>query len=381
MLEKYGYTLGWTGLTVAFIILSSLGVGALARYIVKIRGGTRRVQQNTFAGYLFASPWIVGFLIFVVVPVGASLYWSFTTYKPPESPVFVNLQNYIRLFTTDKDFRASLVNSLYFTLIGLPLQVLAALALAMLLNQRVRGEKIYRVAYYMPVILGLNSAVLLCWVLMFNSNSGLVNTVLRDAGGAFAPFNWLVRAGIYLVEVLNSAVLGIQNGNFTLLTKTLQAGFPAVNRVPLWLQSPLWTKTSIVLLMIWSCGQMMMIYLASLYNVPKEFYEAAEVDGANAWQKFRYVTWPMITPATFYNLVVGTIATIQIFNEVYILLGNSPTVAQSSYTMVYYLWRNTFRFNQIGYGSAISWVLLVLIMLITLIQFRLQNRWVQYDLK
>ena len=295
--------------------------------------------------------------------------------------MFVGLQNYIRLFTTDKDFRASLVNSLYFTLFGLPIQVLAALALAMLLNQRVRGEKIYRVAYYMPVILGLNSAVLLCWVLMFNANSGLLNTVLRDAGGVFAPINWITRAVIYVVEVLNSAVLGLQNGNFTLLTKTLAAGFPAVNRVPLWLQSPLWTKTSIVLLMVWSCGQMMMIYLASLYNVPKEFYEAAEVDGANAWQKFRYVTWPMITPATFYNLVVGTIATIQIFNEVYILLGNSPTVAQSSYTVVYYLWRYTFRFNQIGYGSAISWVLLLLIMIITLIQFRMQNRWVQYDLR
>jgi multiple sugar transport system permease protein len=126
---------------------------------------------------------------------------------------------------------------------------------------------------------------------------------------------------------------------------------------------------------------MMIFYLAALNNVPREIYEAAEVDGANGWQRFWNVTWPLITPYTFYNLIVGMIAVIQLFNEPYVLFYNSPTVAQSAQSVVYYLYINTFRFNRMGYGSAISWFLLIVIMVITLIQFRLQNRWVQYDLR
>ena len=126
---------------------------------------------------------------------------------------------------------------------------------------------------------------------------------------------------------------------------------------------------------------MMLIYLAALHNVPKDFYEAAEVDGANPWQKFRFITIPIISPYTFYNLIVGTIASIQIFEQVYVLFRDTPTVAQSAYSVVYYLWRATFRFNEMGYGSAISWLLLMIIFVITLIQFRAQSKWVTYDLK
>lgn len=165
------------------------------------------------------------------------------------------------------------------------------------------------------------------------------------------------------------------------MNKIVVAGMPAAERVPLWLQSPLWTKTSIVLLMMWSCGTMMLIFLAALNNVPREIYEAADVDGANSWQRFRNVTLPLISPAMFYNLVVGTIATIQIFEQTYVLFRDTPTVGQSAYSVVYYLWRATFRFNQMGYGSAISWILLLLLVFVTVIQFRLQGRWVQYDLK
>jgi multiple sugar transport system permease protein len=381
MLEKYGYTLGWALATIAFIFVSSLIIGSVARWIVRRRGSGSQKQQDTFIGYAFVAPWLVGFVIFVLVPMLASLYWSFTVYKPPQPPRLVGLQNYIKLFTMDPDFRASLINSLYFTLFGLPMQILSALGLALLLNRKVFGERFFRMSFYMPVILGLNSAVLLCWVLMFNANNGLVNTLIRDISAAVPLFGYLMRALIYVVEVVNSAFMGLQGGSFVMFNKTLAAGFPAAERVPLWLQSPLWTKTSIVLLLIWSCGQMMMIYLASLTAVPKEFYEAAEVDGANAWQRFRHITLPLISPATFYNLIVGTIATIQIFEQPYVLLRDSPTVAQSGYTVVLYLWRATFRFNEIGYGAAISWILLLIIFGVTLIQFKFQDKWVQYDLR
>jgi multiple sugar transport system permease protein len=250
-----------------------------------------------------------------------------------------------------------------------------------LLSQHLRGERVYRMAFYLPVVLGLNSAALLCWRLMLNANNGVVNSALRALAGIFPPFGWLTRSGIFVMELSNSFFLGLQTGSYNALGSTWQNGFPAANRVPLWLQSPLWTKTSIVLILVWSCGTMMLIFLAALYGIPREIHEAAEVDGAGTWQRFRRVTLPLISPALFYNVVVGTIATLQIFEQTYVLFRDQATVAQSAYSVVYYLWRATFRFNEIGYGSAISWVLLLLILAITLVQFRLQDRWVQYDLR
>ena len=150
---------------------------------------------------------------------------------------------------------------------------------------------------------------------------------------------------------------------------------------PGWLTDERWAMPALILMSLWSVGAMMLIFLAALYNVPKEINEAAIVDGATPWQRFRRVTLPLITPAMFYNIVVGTIAILQIFEQTYVLYRDSPTVAQSAYSVVYDLWRSTFRFNEMGYGSAISWILLVLIMGITLVQLRLQDRWVQYDLR
>jgi multiple sugar transport system permease protein len=379
--NPYLETLAWVAGTVVFIIASSYGLGRAARAVARARGASQVQQQRTFAGYAFAAPWIVGFFIFVAAPILASLYWSFTKYSPPASPEWVGLGNYIRLLTEDKDFRAALVNTLFLTVVGLPLQIVVALALAVLLSQKLRGERIFRAAFYLPVVLGLNAAALLCWRLMLNANTGVINSVLRAGSEAFPPFGWLVRGFVYVNELVNAFFLGLQNGNFTPLSQVADAGFPSIDRVPLWLQSPLWTKTSIILILVWACGAMMLIFLAALYNVPKEINEAAIVDGATPWQRFRKVTLPLITPAMFYNIVVGTIATLQIFEQTYVLYRDSPTVAQSAYSVVYDLWRSTFRFNEMGYGSAISWILLVLIMAVTLVQLRLQDRWVQYDLR
>ncbi|HKP53579.1 MAG TPA: sugar ABC transporter permease [Chloroflexia bacterium] len=379
--NPYLDTLVWVAGTVIFIVVSSLALGGLAGRIARWRGANQVQQQRTRAGYLFAAPWIIGFFIFVAAPMLASLYWSFTRYSPPSSPEWIGADNFIKLIVDDKDFRAALINSLFLTVVGLPLQLLVALGLAVLLSQKLRGERIFRAAFYLPVVLGLNAAALLCWRLMLNANTGIVNSGIRAMSDAFPPFGWLVRGFIYVTETVNAFFAGLQTGSFRQLEIVTGQGFPSMDRVPLWLQSPLWTKTTIILIMVWSCGAMMLIFLASLYNVPSEVKEAATVDGATPWQRFRYVILPLITPAIFYNLIIGTIATIQIFEQTYVLYRDTPTVAQSAYSVVYYLWRATFRFNDMGYGSAISWLLLIIIALITLVQFRFQNRWVQYDLR
>ncbi len=377
--NPYLYTLLTVAATVAFIVVASFGLGFLARGVARLAGFSRLRQSSTFAGYFFAAPWIVGFVIFVVVPMAASLYWSFTNYRIPEAPIWVGFRNYTRLLLEDREFRGSMVNTLFLTVIGLPLQISAALLLAVLLNQKQRGERVFRLAFYLPVILGFNAAVLLCWRLMLNAGTGIVNQIIR-ALSRFPPLGYLNRAVIYVVEIVNAFFLGINNGNFTLFNKVIASGFPAANRVPMWIQTPLWSKMAVILLMVWGCGTMMLIFLAGLNNVPRELQEAAEVDGAGPWKRFWRISFPLITPYIFYNLIVGMIAAIQIFEPIYVLYRDNATLAPSAYSLVYYLWRATFRFNEIGYGSAISWVVLVLILLITLIQFRLQNRWVQYEL-
>ena len=379
--NPYAFTLLWVVATVVFIIVTSLGLACLAQWIARLAGGSQREQERTFAGYLFAAPWIIGFLIFVVVPMASSLYWSFTDFRLGKPVVLVGLENFIRLLTDDREFRGSLVNTLFLTAFGLPLQLGVALGLAVLLNQRTRGERIFRATFYLPVILGFNAAVLLCWRLMLNASNGIIDQVIRALSRAFPPFGYLNRAGIYVVEVVNGYFLGLTNGNFTLMNKVIDSGFPAANRVPMWIQTPLWSKMSVILLIVWGCGTMMLIFLAGLNAIPRELHEAAEVDGAGSWKRFWRITFPLLTPYIFYNLVIGMIAALQIFEPVYVLYRDNQPLAPSAYSLVYYLYQATFRFNEIGYGSAISWLVLILIAMATFVQFRLQNRWVEYEVQ
>lgn len=369
-------------LAVAFIIVSSFGVATLARFIAKLSGASRVKQENTFAGYLFASPWIVGFLIFVVVPLLFSLYWSFTDFRiaSNEPAKWVGLTNYVTLLTKDSGFRASIINTLYLTVLGLPLQMAVALFLAVLLNQKMRGERIFRMAFYLPVILGFNTAVLLCWRLMLNGGTGIINQLIRAIIKAAPPLGYVERALIFAQELFSAFFLGISNKSFTLFNRIWEAGLPAANRVPLWVESPLWSKMSVVLLIIWGCGTMMLIFLAGLNNIPKEFHEAAQMDGAGSWKRFWKISFPLLSPYIFYNLVVGLIAMLQIFEPIYVLYRDNQPLISSSISMVYYLWQSTFRQFEIGYGSAISWLILIIILVVTLIQFRMQKRWVTYDL-
>lgn len=368
--------------TILFIIVTSYLMASLARLIVRARGATRKKQENTFAGYLFAAPWIVGFLIFVIVPLGFSIYWSFTDYRvvTNEPANWVGFDNYSKLILKDEGFRASIVNTLFLTVIGLPLQMAFALFLAVLLNQKTHGERVFRMAFYLPVILGFNTAVLLCWRLMLNTGTGIINQLIRAISTAFPPFNYLNRATIFVQELISAFFLGISSGKFNLLVKIWEAGFPADNRVPLWVQSPLWTKMSVVLLIAWGCGAMMLIFLAGLNNIPKEMHEAAEVDGANGWQRFWKISFPLLTPYIFYNLVVGLISMLQIFEPIFVLYRDNQPIVPSAISMVYYLWQASFSHFEIGYGSAISWLILIFILIVTTIQFKMQNRWVTYDL-
>jgi multiple sugar transport system permease protein len=379
--NPYAFTLLWVVATVAFIIVASLGLGGLARWIARLAGRSRRDQERAFAGYLFAAPWIIGFLIFVVAPMASSLYWSFTDFRLGKPVVLIGLENFIRLLTDDREFRGSLVNTLFLTAFGLPLQLGVALGLAVLLNQRTRGERIFRATFYLPVLLGFNAAVLLCWRLMLNASNGIIDQVIRALSRAFPPFGILNRAAIYVVEVVNGFFLGLTNGNFTLMNKVLDSGFPAANRVPMWIQTPLWSKMSVILLIVWGCGTMMLIFLAGLNAIPRELHEAAEVDGAGGWKRFWRITFPLLTPYIFYNLVIGMIAALQIFEPVYVLYRDNQPLAPSAYSLVYYLYQATFRFNEIGYGSAISWLVLILIAGATFVQFRLQDRWVEYEVQ
>jgi multiple sugar transport system permease protein len=316
----------------------------------------------------------------VVVPLGFSLYWSFTDYRVTvnQPPQWLGFENYKTLLFDDDSFRASIVNTLYLTVIGLPLQMGVALLLAVMLNQKAKGERVFRMAFYLPVILGFNTAVLLCWRLMLNTGSGIINQMWR-AAASVPPIGFLMRGLIYIQEIFSAFFLGINNGKFNLLVKVIEAGFPAANRVPLWVQSPLWSKMSVILLMIWGCGAMMLIFLAGLNNIPKELHEAAEVDGATGWQRFWRISFPLLTPYIFYNLVVGMISSLQIFEPIFVLYRDNQPLVPSAISMVYYLWQKSFSHFEIGYGSAISWVILVIILIVTVIQFRLQDRWVTYD--
>jgi multiple sugar transport system permease protein len=369
-------------ITVLFIIASCFGLGSLAKWISKKRGVSLHKQESVYAGYFFAAPWIVGFLIFIIIPLFFSLYWSFTDYRVTmKGPAnWVGLENYSALLLKDQSFRASIINTLYLTVIGLPLQLGTALLLAVLLNQKVRGERIFRMGFYLPVILGFNTAVLLCWRLMLNTGTGIINQIIRAVTSAVPALGYINRAFIYGQEVITAFFLGLSSGKFTLMHKVIEAGFPAANRVPLWVQSPLWSKMSVVLLMVWGCGAMMLIFLAGLNNIPKELHEAAEVDGASKWQRFWKVSFPLLTPYIFYNLVVGMISSLQIFEPIFVLYRDNQPLVSSTISMVYYLWQKSFSHFEIGYGSAISWVILIIILIITLVQFGLQKRWVNYDL-
>ena len=299
-------------------------------------GGRRHRVDRPFmvkaAPWLFLLPWIVGMLVITLGPMIASLYLSFTDYNFLRPPRLVGFNNYIRMFTADPRYLASLWVTFRYVFISVPLQLGFALLIAVVLNQGLRGLAFYRSVYYLPSLLGGSVAIAILWRQVFGG-SGLVNQVL--------------------------AALGFAN-------------------LPNWIGSPEWALGTLMVLNVWTFGSPMIIFLAGLRQVPSEMLEAAAVDGANRWQRFWRITIPMITPVVFFNLVLQMIGAFQAFTQAYIVSGGSGGPVDSTLFYTLYLYQKAFRDFSMGYASAMAWVLLIIIALFTWLSFATQDRWVHY---
>lgn len=298
------------------------------------RGMTNTKREALWA-LIFISPWIVGFLIFQAGPMLWSLWLSFTDYDPLV-PItnFIGFENYQEMLN-DPLVAASLWNTFYFTIFNVPGTIIIGLVLASMLNKIGRAAGFFNTTFYLPNITPA-VAVGTLFLMLLNGRNGLVNDMLR----AF--------------------------------------GLPG----PSWLNDATWIKPGIIIMMLWTVGSTVFIYLAALQGVPQNLYEAAKVDGANAWQRFRNVTLPMISGAIFFTVVINTIASLQLFTEVYTMFyGQQPEGAATEAALFYvvYLFRNAFEFFNMGYASAMAWLLFIVIGIITLLQVRLSKRWVYYE--
>jgi ABC-type sugar transport system permease subunit/ABC-type glycerol-3-phosphate transport system substrate-binding protein len=306
-------------------------------------------KRELGAAMLFASPWMIGFVVLVGGPILFSVVFSFTQYDVLNDARYVGFKNYAEVIT-DKIFYRSLLNTL-FMVIGIPIGMAVSLAIALLLNHAVRGIGFYRAAYYIPAIIPLVASSLM-WVWAYNPNYGLINSLL-----------------IWLYDT--SLVNAIERGVSSMLGESFRF------TLPLWLQDKDWSKPSIVIMRVWAAGAGMIIWLAGLQSIPQELYEAAKVDGASAFQRFRNVTVPMLSPYILFNLIIGLIATMQIFGEAYIMTEGGPADSTLFYT--YYLFKNAFQFFRMGYASALAWILFLVVLLLTLSQLWLSKRWVHYE--
>ncbi len=295
-----------------------------------------RADQQ-WEGYLFLVPSLAGFLLFVVIPVIVALVLSLFEWTLLSPASFVGLANYISLLTRDPIFFQVLGNTLYFTATIVPLQLLAGLLLAMALNQAVRGNTLYRLVYFMPVVTTIVAGALIFqWI--FNKDFGIISAAI-----------WR----------FNEAT-----------------GLPI--QPPDWLNDPRWAKPAVVLLTLWkNVGFTMVIYLAGLQAIPQELYDAADVDGVTAWHRFRYITLPMVSPTTFFLMIIQMIGAFQLFDEAFVMTRGGPALATT--TIVYYVYVNAFEYQRFGMASTVAWVLFAFIFAVTFTQTRLQQRWVHYE--
>jgi multiple sugar transport system permease protein len=285
-------------------------------------------SHRTF--YLCIAPWAIGFLAFTLAPFLTSAYLSLTRWHLLAPPKFRGVANFSEMFVEDHLFRSVVWNTIYFTLGSVPGKQLVALALAMLLNQKLKGIWIYRSIFYLPAVTsGVATAIL--WTYIFGYNIGILNAVLQIVG------------------------------------------LPRVR----WLTDVNQAMRTMIMMSFWNVGSIFLIYLAGLQGVPDHLYEAAEVDGAGVWSRFRNVTLPMISPSIFFNIVMGIIGSFQGFTAVYVMTGGGPADRTLLYGLhIYY---TAFQFFRMGYAAAMAWVLFSIILVLTLIQLRLSERWVYYE--
>lgn len=294
-----------------------------------MKGQSAVYRRRAWEGRLFALPFVLGFLAFWLYPLAYSVYLAFQEWDLLSPPEFVGGENFAQLLT-DESIRLSIYNTSYYTFIGVPLQLALALALALLLNVKIRGQAIYRLLFYLPAMTPIVASAVV-WMQILHPEFGILNSFLSGLG--LEPVNWLFE--------------------------------------------PRAAKPAFILMTLWAVGPQMVIFLAGLQGVPESLYEAASIDGANRWQRFARITLPMISSITFFNLVVGIIASFQVFTTSFIMTNGGPQNA--TLFLVLYLYRNGFQYFKMGYASAIAWMLFVMIAAFTVLQFRLARRWVHEE--
>lgn len=291
-----------------------------------------RQKKEALWGLLFVSPFIIGFLGFMFLPMMFSFIGSFTNYNVTSRMEFIGLTNFRRMFTQDELFTTSLYNTAYYVLFNVPLTAVGSVFLAVLLNRQIRGIRLFRTIFYLPAVLS-GVAVYVLWMQLLSPSTGLINTIL----------SWVGISG------------------------------------PSWLFDPQWTKPALIIMRLWSVGGAMLLYLATLQNVPKQLYESAEVDGAGFTRQFFHITLPMITPIIFYDVVTSTIGAFQIFQEAYVMTeGGTGGPANSLLFYNLHMWNQAFVAYNMGYAMAMSMILFLIVLTLTFINLKLAPRWVHY---
>lgn len=289
------------------------------------------LNEESIAGYVFSLPFIIGFLMFMLIPMALSLYYSFCKYDIQTPPEFVGLNNYIRIFTNDKVFTKALTVTCYYAFIGTPLKVIFALIVALILNHETRAVGLYRAVYYLPSIIGGSVAVAILWRRLFES-TGTINAIFSNVFPSLAGYNWFSEG-------------------------------PAI-----------WV---LIILTVWQFGSSMLIFLSALKQIPRELYEASWVDGANGIQQFTNVTLPMLTPTIFFNLVQQTINSFLAFTQCKLITNGQPRNSTLFYTV--YQYNKAFPAqgkSQMGYASALAWIMLIIVSVVTMLLFKSRSKWV-----
>jgi multiple sugar transport system permease protein len=286
-------------------------------------------QRRNITGYIFISPFVLGFILWFFIPAIIALYLSVHSWNLISAPRFVGLDNFARLFT-DPLLPQALKATFLYTLVSVPVGLLLSFGLAMMINNQFRGISIFRTIFYLPSIIpAVASAALWAWI--FNTEFGLINVFIRGLGGSKVP----------------------------------------------WLQSPNWALPALIIMSLWSVGGSMIIFLAGLQGIPEIYYEAAEIDGAGRWKKLRHITLPLMSPVFFFNLVIGFINSFQVFVGGYLITDGGPV--NSTLFLVLYIYRTAFRSLNMGYAAAMSWLLFFILMGLSFLVFRYMGNRVYYE--
>ena len=316
------------------------------------------MKRRNLAGYLFASPWMVGFLLLVAWPFAASIYWSFCRFDLINPPEFIGAENYQRLMrelVEGRGFAVALKNTAYYSLLSVPLSILVGLILAIFLSWKIRGQAFYRTVFYLPAVIPMVAASVL-WLWLLDPQDGMVNYIFGWFG--MPDQNWLTQSRSALSTDGMGTFTGWLNGQ---------------NELTLF-----GAKDALVLMSVWTVGNAMIIFLAAIGDVPESLYEAATVDGAGWFHKFRHITLPMLSPVILFNLVMGLIKSVQTFTTIYILSEGTGQPGDSLLVFSLHLFLSAFSDLEMGYASAMAWVTFVLLVVCTLLLFRSSRHWVFY---